>query len=131
MVSQFPRVRSYSISTGMNWINADCANADGFNPNPANPRSPYKTSQLLNPGASQASVFVDEHEFSIDNGAIGIAGLVSLTAPSLYCWNVPATRHSKGCNLSFGDGHVEHWRWSGPWPMLCRRRFRSSSNRCV
>ena len=115
VVSQFPRVRSYSISTGMNWINADCANADGFNPNPANPRSPYKTSQLLNPGASQASVFVDEHEFSIDNGAIGIAGLVSLTAPSLYCWNVPATRHSKGCNLSFGDGHVEHWRWSGPY----------------
>ena len=114
--SQSPRVRSYSMSTGMNWINEpDCTKPDGFNPNAPNLRSPYKTSQVLNPGASQASVFVDEHEFSIDNGAIGIAGLVNAAAPSLYCWNVPATRHSKGCNLSFADGHVEHWRWFGPY----------------
>ncbi len=115
-VSQFPRVRSYSISTGMNWINEpDCSKPDCYNPNAPNPRSPCMTTGILNPGASQASVFVDEHEFSIDNGAIGIAGLGSLAAPTLYCWNVPATRHSKGCNLSFADGHVEHWRWTGSY----------------
>jgi prepilin-type processing-associated H-X9-DG protein len=25
-----------------------------------------------------------------------------------------ADRHKQGCNLSFLDGHVEHWRWKAP-----------------
>jgi prepilin-type processing-associated H-X9-DG protein len=29
-------------------------------------------------------------------------------------WNGPAGRHNQGGNLSFADGHVEHWRWAAP-----------------
>lgn len=116
--SQYPRVRSYAMSTAMNWINvsgdAECAQPDGYNPLPSQPRSPYKTSQIVNPGTSQASVFLDEHEDSIDNGACGIYPMGGGATPYLGYWNVPATRHGRGVNLSFADGHAEHWRWKGP-----------------
>jgi prepilin-type processing-associated H-X9-DG protein len=29
-------------------------------------------------------------------------------------WDVPGYRHNQGANLSFADGHVEHWRWKVP-----------------
>ncbi len=114
-----PRVRSYSLSTAMNWVNiADASywsQADGYNPTPSQPRSPYKTSQLISPGASQASLFLDEHEDSIDNGACGIYPLGTGATPYVGYWNVPATRHGRGCVLSFGDGHAEYWKWKGPY----------------
>lgn len=25
--------------------------------------------------------------------------------------NLPADRHGQGCNVSFADGHAEHWKW--------------------
>jgi prepilin-type processing-associated H-X9-DG protein len=31
-----------------------------------------------------------------------------------YWWDIPGNRHNQGCNLSFADGHVEHWRWQVP-----------------
>ncbi len=27
---------------------------------------------------------------------------------------MPADRHNQGCNLSFADGHVEHYPWLSP-----------------
>ena len=27
---------------------------------------------------------------------------------------MPADRHDQGGNLSFADGHVEHWQWKAP-----------------
>jgi prepilin-type processing-associated H-X9-DG protein len=27
---------------------------------------------------------------------------------------MPSNRHSRGANLSFADGHVEHWAWTVP-----------------
>ncbi len=112
-----PRVRSYAMSTAMNWINISdpnlCSQPDNYNPTPTQPRSPFKVNQIVDPGPSKASVFLDEHEDSIDNGACGIYPLLSLTSPTLGFWNVPATRHGRGGNLSFADGHVEHFRWRG------------------
>ncbi|HEY1490680.1 MAG TPA: H-X9-DG-CTERM domain-containing protein, partial [Verrucomicrobiae bacterium] len=29
-------------------------------------------------------------------------------------WDMPANRHNQGANLSFADGHVEHWKWQAP-----------------
>jgi prepilin-type processing-associated H-X9-DG protein len=29
-------------------------------------------------------------------------------------WDIPADRHSQGANLSFADGHAEHWKWRVP-----------------
>jgi prepilin-type N-terminal cleavage/methylation domain-containing protein/prepilin-type processing-associated H-X9-DG protein len=29
-------------------------------------------------------------------------------------WDLPSSRHNQGANLSFADGHVEHWKWAAP-----------------
>jgi prepilin-type N-terminal cleavage/methylation domain-containing protein/prepilin-type processing-associated H-X9-DG protein len=98
-----PRWRSYSMSTGMNWIDEGT---------PGNPIGPTKTSAIVDPSPSKASVFLDEKEDSIDNNALGIQWRNS----GIYqWWNVPASRHDKGCDLSFADGHVEYWHWRDPY----------------
>jgi prepilin-type processing-associated H-X9-DG protein len=35
-------------------------------------------------------------------------------APSQTWIDVPSDRHSQGGNLSFADGHCEHWKWRAP-----------------
>jgi len=29
-------------------------------------------------------------------------------------WDMPSDRHGQGANLSFVDGHVDHWKWKYP-----------------
>ncbi len=103
------RSRSVSMSTGMNWV--DSSNAD-----PAN-GSFVRLGQILNPGPSLASVFLDEAANSIDNNALGIYSGTQTepTGGTIGYWNLPASRHGNGCVLSFADGHAEHWRWHGHW----------------
>ena len=109
-----PRVRSYSMSTAMNWYNsgAVCDNSVMSH------ILIWKSSHIANPGPSKASVFWDEKSFddaglglasqnSIDNGALGIYALKDATG----YWNVPSSRHNNGCVMSFGDGHSEIWKW--------------------
>ncbi|MFN3408968.1 MAG: prepilin-type N-terminal cleavage/methylation domain-containing protein [Limisphaerales bacterium] len=101
-----PRSRSYAMSTGVNWANETAAGVPD-----AVPRV-NKTSAMTDPSPSQASVFLDEKEESIDNNALGIW---PRSFGSQGFWNVPAsTRHQGGAAISFGDGHVEFWRWRGP-----------------
>jgi prepilin-type N-terminal cleavage/methylation domain-containing protein/prepilin-type processing-associated H-X9-DG protein len=103
-VTRFPnllRTRSYAISTGVGHRNAEKI------PNPI-----YKAAQIIDPSPVKASVFLDEDEWSIQNGAIGIEP--TRTRIAVY-WNLPAVRHSYGCNLSFADGHAEGWRWLDPF----------------
>ncbi|MEK7781428.1 MAG: prepilin-type N-terminal cleavage/methylation domain-containing protein [Verrucomicrobiota bacterium] len=108
--SQFPRVRSYSISSAMNWVNSGAACNDALEPG----IKIHKTAQILAPGPSSASVFLDEQaddtaaKNSIDNGTLGIWP----RSVSIGYWNVPGTRHNKGCVISFADGHAEIWRWT-------------------
>ena len=91
--TRVPHNRSYSISV---WLNCNAK------------RGPKKLGQIRRP--AKDFVFIDENAVSIDNGAFGIH-----EAPiANNYWNLPANRHSRGCNLSFADGHVEHWRWTGP-----------------
>jgi len=59
--------------------------------------------------SSKIFVFLDEHEQSIDDGIFAVA------LPSDASWReLPADRHNQGCNLSFVDGHAEHYRWQAP-----------------
>ena len=75
-----------------------------------------RVSAVVDPPPSKVFVFIDEHEESIDDTWFVTSGFPGLT------WaNLPADRHGQGCNLSFIDGHVEHWRWLAPkdfgkWP---------------
>ncbi|MEY4387447.1 MAG: hypothetical protein RLY20_2730 [Verrucomicrobiota bacterium] len=87
------------MSTGVNWT------TDG---QPVHSSIPTKSTAMINPSPTKASVFIDEKEDSIDNNAIGIRQLSKLTT----YWNVPAgSRHAGSGVLSFGDGHSEVWRW--------------------
>jgi prepilin-type processing-associated H-X9-DG protein len=58
------------------------------------------------PKPSQLFVFLDEDKDSIDD-----AHFLVWPAPDNRWVNLPSDRHSQGCNLSFADGRVEHWRW--------------------
>ena len=90
-----PHNRSYSLSV---WL--------GSNIRPAGPQ---KSAQIMAPATIFA--FIDENAVSIDNGTFGVH---PLSVANNY-WNLPANRHNQGCNLSFVDGHVEHWQWTGPY----------------
>jgi prepilin-type processing-associated H-X9-DG protein len=92
-----PRTRSYAMSTGLAHHNPE------YCPNPI-----YRAVQILDPSPSRASVFWDEAEWSIQNGAIGI--LPPDIAQHFY-WNLPASRHNRVGVMSFADGHAELWRW--------------------
>jgi prepilin-type N-terminal cleavage/methylation domain-containing protein/prepilin-type processing-associated H-X9-DG protein len=60
-------------------------------------------------------VFVDEQEDSIDD-----AHFLTWPEPDDRWVNVPAGRHSQVGNLSFADGHVEHWKWK--WPKTFKNK---------
>jgi prepilin-type N-terminal cleavage/methylation domain-containing protein/prepilin-type processing-associated H-X9-DG protein len=93
------RSRSYSMSTGVNWIDEGTAGTPTV----------ARSTAMINPVPTKASVFLDEEESSIDNNAIGIW---SASSGSQGFWNVPAgVRHQNGCVISFGDGHAEYWKW--------------------
>jgi prepilin-type processing-associated H-X9-DG protein len=107
------RKRSYSASFYMNG-----------NTNKFDPQVKGKASEIRQP--SKAFVFLDEHENSIDDGVFffhspGDPGEQSIAKENpenhfggAHWMNMPADRHDQGCNLSFADGHVDHWRWL--WP---------------
>jgi len=64
-----------------------------------------------NPGFAKMIVFVDENEFSVDDGDFATA--VAGGPHDGSWWNLPGSRHSKGTTWSFADGHAEYWKWHG------------------
>jgi prepilin-type N-terminal cleavage/methylation domain-containing protein/prepilin-type processing-associated H-X9-DG protein len=76
-------------------------------------RSVLKYNQMTppNPRPNQMIVFVDENEFSVDDGDFAIAVVGGPHDGSW--WNLPGSRHSKGTTWSFADGHAEYWKWHG------------------
>jgi prepilin-type processing-associated H-X9-DG protein len=100
------RTRSLSMSMWMNrW------------PDPTDSRCWHKTTEIRRPGLSQAFVFIDEHEKSIQQSAFGVNApdrYLNFGTP-LWTWiSFPALRHNNAGTLSFGDGHAEIWRWVEP-----------------
>jgi prepilin-type N-terminal cleavage/methylation domain-containing protein/prepilin-type processing-associated H-X9-DG protein len=88
-----PRTRHYSIVYN---LGGDAAAAYSI----------LKGSGVITPSPTLQSVFWHEDPRSMDNGAFGI-----IPPPTFDWWNLPASLHSKGCCMSFFDGHVEHWKW--------------------
>ena len=103
------RVRSYSINVYMNYSDFYSAH----NP-PGGAAGIYfvnrKTSDIRRPGPSLAMVFVEEAQYSIDDGQFGF----SPTGPpgnTINEWfNIPAMNH-RGSNFAFADNHVEFRKW--------------------
>jgi prepilin-type processing-associated H-X9-DG protein len=100
------RTRSYNMSMSINgepeklfWI-----------------PSYQKFSQITDPGPSQLFVFIEVHENSILDSLFGIP--LPGSAFDGNWFDLPANRHNQSANLTFADGHVEHWRWQVPKTFL-------------
>lgn len=101
-----PRLRSYNMSQSVNGLVYDGEIAAEI---------PHygKFTQIRNPIPSELIVFLDVNEDEIIDTEFGIPVEVDWYAIG-YWWDIPANRHNQGCNLSFADGHVEHWKWKVP-----------------
>jgi prepilin-type N-terminal cleavage/methylation domain-containing protein/prepilin-type processing-associated H-X9-DG protein len=73
-----------------------------------------KYTEIRNPIPSQLFVFIDESPNTITDAQFGSPPANTNLFPLNSWWDVPADRHNQGANLSFADGHVEHWRWRAP-----------------
>jgi prepilin-type processing-associated H-X9-DG protein/prepilin-type N-terminal cleavage/methylation domain-containing protein len=71
-----------------------------------------KFTEIRHPVPSDLFVFIDENEGSIYDAQFGNPPINSWWEGTW--WDLPADRHNQGGNLSFADGHVEHWRWAVP-----------------
>jgi len=87
------RTRSYNMS-----ISIHCDDAPSF----------ASYNDIIQPTPSELFVFIDVNEDDIIDSTFGIE-------PDTDFWiDLPSDRHNQGANLSFADGHAEHWRWQSP-----------------
>ena len=98
------RNRSYNLSQSVNgdptvWLAAHIPNFTRF-------------SQISGPDPSQCLVFIDENEETMLDTHFGMP--TASYGNTNQWWDMPSNRHGQGANLSFADGHAEHWRWSVP-----------------
>jgi len=101
------RTRSYNMSQSINgWPYIGKA---------IFPPSFTKETEIDDPAPSELIFFVGVHEDCILDSLFGIPprGWKFAEEPPRW-WDLPAGRHSQGCNFSFADGHAEHWRWVSP-----------------
>jgi prepilin-type processing-associated H-X9-DG protein len=72
---------------------------------------------FLSHEAGRPCIFEDEHEGSIENARFVVK------QPGEWCWvDFPATRHNRGCTLTFADGQAECWRWIEPNTLAISKR---------
>ena len=94
------RTRSYSL----NWYLASDVPKEFYTP-----RVKLRYSEIVSPGPAQVYAFIDEDDRTINDGTF-------FSPEEMWgMWgDLPAIRHALGCNLSFADGHADHWRWTVP-----------------
>ena len=111
-----PRWRSYNMSESINGYSEFLPdNADwGMMYVWTNIPSWEKFTQIRHPAPSELFVFIDENEDTILDGQFGNPPIGVPYIPQDEWWDMPANRHNQGANLSFADGHVEHWKWRVP-----------------
>ena len=105
------RARNYNLSLSVNGY------PDFIDWTPANIPMFKKLIEIKAPNTDKCLVFIDENEFTLTDSVFGMSSDFSMmvqgqTVP--IWWDMPADRHNQGANLSFADGHVEHWNWKVP-----------------
>ncbi len=95
----YPVVRTVSMSVWMGYIN---------HPPNAGYKSFRKTTELVRLPPTDALVFIDERDDSIDDGSFAIDMVVNQII------NFPASYHGGSGGVTFADGHAEIHRWRSP-----------------
>ncbi len=72
-----------------------------------------KYTAVRQPVPSELFVLIDENADTIEDAEFGNPPVGSIF-PQNYWWDMPSDRHNQGANLSFADGHVDHWKWKTP-----------------
>jgi prepilin-type N-terminal cleavage/methylation domain-containing protein/prepilin-type processing-associated H-X9-DG protein len=68
----------------------------------------YQSSDFSEVSPSQIFLFMDEHEDSINDGYFSMGD----ERTTDWGWlDVPASRHTRGAQITFADGHVDRHRW--------------------
>jgi prepilin-type N-terminal cleavage/methylation domain-containing protein/prepilin-type processing-associated H-X9-DG protein len=101
-----PRLRSYNLSQSVNGLSY-AGQISQYLPHYA------KSTEIKDPTPTGLLVFIDVHEDEIMDTEFGIP-VDTFWWDQGYWFDVPANRHNQGCNFSFADGHVEHWKWKVP-----------------
>lgn len=71
-----------------------------------------KTSDFTRVSPGSIWVMIEEHPWTIDDGAFELAGN---RTPAGAVWaDYPASRHGHRAPVSFADGHVEMRKWTDP-----------------
>ncbi len=110
-----PRIRSYNLSQSINGLSYVGQIAE-YTPHFG------KLTEIRNPGPANLFTFIDVHENEIMDTTFGIP-VAAYPGDHGSWWDVPANRHNQGCNFSFADGHVEHWKWKVPKQITVPRGF--------
>lgn len=98
------RTRSYAM-------NAYLGGDEALNP-------ALKYSELRRP--DNTFVFIEEHENSQWESSFIVVptqtpgSFKAASTPETSWISIPSDRHEQGCNISFGDGHIEYWKWYSP-----------------
>jgi len=104
------RVRSYNMSQSVNGLGMLVDPQSGYAVDAVQPCF-QKIAQITNPPPSRLFVFIDENENTLLDDQFGYP-MVNYDYGEW--WDMPSNRHNQGANLSFVDGHVEHWHWKVP-----------------
>ena len=100
------RRRSYNLSQSVNGLSLD-GDLASYIPHYS------KFTQIRSPIPTELIIFLDVHEDEILDTMFGIPTELDWDYQG-YWFDIPANRHNQGCNLSFADDHVEHWKWKVP-----------------
>jgi prepilin-type processing-associated H-X9-DG protein len=73
-----------------------------------------KFSEVRRPRPSDMFAFIDENSVTMTDAKFDNPPVGSPNFLQNEWWDMPSDRHDQGANLSFVDGHVEHWRWATP-----------------
>jgi prepilin-type N-terminal cleavage/methylation domain-containing protein/prepilin-type processing-associated H-X9-DG protein len=101
------RWRSYNMSQSVNGYPQGDAQIFGFLP------TWTKFTEIRHPVPSDLFVFIDENSDTQLDAEFGNPPVGGVFQPDVW-WDMPSDRHNQGANLSFADGHVEHWKWKTP-----------------
>jgi len=71
-----------------------------------------KLTEIKKPNPTECIVFLDENADTLVDAQFGMP--TETYGGQNGWWDMPSDRHNRAGNISFADGHVDHWRWRVP-----------------